>query len=242
MKNTNAARRTAAHVMKFVAVLTPLGLAGALMFAFLTTDSSEDATPPTTSSAPSTTQVIGGTGTGIGIDAGVSEVAVSSTTTVVGGRPTRTTISSDVAGQSTTTVDQQSEAPVPCVLDQGQTPCGFTISGNPSGVFSPGALARHIDLQITNNNSFAITVTEVTITVAHATSQAGCDGTDNLIVTRPFSGVAVIPANSSVHLFDLAPAVTFAQWPMLQMPNLSANQDACKGATFVINYTGTATS
>ena len=220
MKNTNAARRTAAHVMKFVAVLTPLGLAGALMFAFLTTDSSEDATPPTTSSAPSTTQVIGGTGTGIGIDAGVSEVAVS----------------------STTTVDQQSEAPVPCVLDQGQTPCGFTISGNPSGVFSPGALARHIDLQITNNNSFAITVTEVTITVAHATSQAGCDGTDNLIVTRPFSGVAVIPANSSVHLFDLAPAVTFAQWPMLQMPNLSANQDACKGATFVINYTGTATS
>ncbi len=241
MKNTRAARLAAAHVMKFVAMLTPVGLAGALMFAFLTTDSTKDASTPTTSSAPSTTQVIGGTGTGTGTDAGGSEVGVGSTTTVVGVRPT-TTISSDVAGQTTTTVNQQSEAPVPCVLDQGQTPCGFTISGNPSGMFSPGALARHIDLQITNTNSFAITVTEITITVAHATSQVGCDGTDNLIVTRPFSGVAVIPADSSVHLFDLAPAVTFAQWPMLQMPNLSLNQDACKGATFVLNYTGTAIS
>ena len=247
MKHIDEARNTAARVMKFVAVLVPVGLAGALTFAFLTTDSSKDASTPTTTSATPTTQVIGGTGTGTGTgtDAGTTvgtDVGVGSTTMVVGAYPTRTTISSDVAGRTTTTVGQQSEAPVPCVLDQGQTPCGFTISGNPSGAFSPGAMARHIDLQITNTNSFAITVTEITITVAHTTSQVGCDGTENLIVSRPFSGTAVIPANSSVHLFDLAPAVTFAQWPMLQMPNLPSNQDACKGASFAISYTGTATS
>ncbi|CAB5007899.1 MAG: hypothetical protein F2868_13185 [Actinobacteria bacterium] len=245
MKHIDEARNAAARVMKFVAVLVPVGLAGALTFAFLSTHSSEDGSSPTTSSATPTTQVIGGTGTGTGTDAGTTvgtDAGAGSTTTVVGTRPTRTTISSDVAGQTTTTVGQQSEAPVPCVLDQGQTPCGFTISGNPSGAFSPGALARHIDLQITNTNSFAITVTEITITIAHATSRVGCDGAENLIVSRPFSGTAVIPANSSVHLFDLAPDVTFAQWPMLQMPNLPSNQDACKGASFAINYTGTATS
>jgi len=117
----------------------------------------------------------------------------------------------------------------------------ITIAGNPPGSLSPGGAASAIDVSITNPFPFPIKVVAINIAVNAASSKVGCNGATNLIVVRQFSGTASLPANSTRTLSQLAPAVTSAQWPLVQMPGLPANQDACKGAIFTLTYSGTAT-
>jgi hypothetical protein len=119
----------------------------------------------------------------------------------------------------------------------------FSIKGNASQLFSPG-LSQLIDLSVTNPFNFAMKVTSITVNVQPGTTKnsqpnAACSGTQNLIVSRPFSGTATVPANSTKTFTQLALPQT--QWPVLQMPDLPINQDACKKTTFNIAYTGTAT-
>ena len=137
-------------------------------------------------------------------------------------------------GRRTTALNQASPATQYCWTI---TSIEFTISGAPYGDFSPG---KHqlIDLEITNPNDFDIKVTGVNVTIADATTKdalpnPGCIGSQNLLVSQSFSGTVTVPANSTVTVPD-------AQSPELTMPNLSTNQDACKGTSFQIHYTGTA--
>jgi hypothetical protein len=119
----------------------------------------------------------------------------------------------------------------------------FPIGGNLDEALSPG-VGRPLDLVFTNPHDFAIKVVGVTITVESATTRnglanPGCNGTQNLVVERPFSGPVIVPANAKRSLSSLG--VAPARWPLLTMPNLSTNQDACRNTTFKLTYTGTAT-
>lgn len=119
----------------------------------------------------------------------------------------------------------------------------FTISGNASSLFFPGAPAQPLNLIITNPNSYDLKVTSISVSVQAGTTNSGgnpvpaCNGTTNITVDRQFSGTVVVPAHSTKSLTDLGAAS--AQFPLLQMPDLPVNQDACQGVTFHMSYSGT---
>lgn len=115
---------------------------------------------------------------------------------------------------------------------------GFPISGVVDQPFAPG-VTRPLNLVIGNPYNFAIRVTAVDISVGDATGNAQCVGSTNLKVTQPFSTPVTVPANSSWSLQQLG--VAPSSWPQLTMPNLATNQDACKGVTFSLAFTGQAT-
>ena len=52
-------------------------------------------------------------------------------------------------------------------------------------------------------------------------------------------GPVRVPARSTKKLSQLP--VSAEIWPVLTMPNLDENQDACKDTQFALTYTGTAT-
>jgi hypothetical protein len=119
---------------------------------------------------------------------------------------------------------------------------GFPITGSITQALYPGISPIPLDLVFTNPNNFSIQVTSVKVTVSGATTNPSCDGRANLLVTRVFGAgpaAMVVAKNSTRSLQDLG--IPQAQWPTVQMPNLSTNQDACRGATFTLTYSGTAT-
>jgi Bacterial Ig-like domain (group 3) len=120
---------------------------------------------------------------------------------------------------------------------------GFSIGGDAANAFYPGA-SEPLDLAITNPFKFAIKVLTVSVTVEPVPDKDGvpdpaCPATANLLVTRPLGTTVTVPAGSSKSLSDLG--VPSAEWPVLTMPDLPTNQDACEGATFTLLYSGTAT-
>jgi hypothetical protein len=113
----------------------------------------------------------------------------------------------------------------------------FGIRGDLTGLLYPGA-SQPLNLVLKNPSRRALKITNVAITVNAATNKPGCSGTQNLVVTQNLSGPVTVPKLSTKSLSDLA--VPVAQWPVLTMPNLSTNQDACKGATFTFSFSGSA--
>jgi hypothetical protein len=118
-------------------------------------------------------------------------------------------------------------------------PAGFTITGDQPAALAPG-LGGPVPVAITNPQSFPITVTDLVVTVAAGSSNPGCDGATNLSVAQSnMAGGAVsvvVPAGGSVVL----PAQG-ATAPVVTMPDLASNQDACKGAVFTLDYAATGT-
>jgi uncharacterized membrane protein len=120
-------------------------------------------------------------------------------------------------------------------VDKGST---FGIAGNLGTTLYPGTQAP-LDLSLTNPNSFDLKVNNLTVSVRETTSKAGCSGSQNFTVTQ-FSGtypLTIHPGTTS--LSSLVP--DNSKWPQIQMLNLATNQDACKGATLSLDYTGSAT-
>jgi hypothetical protein len=120
----------------------------------------------------------------------------------------------------------------------------FTISGTVDGTLAPG-LSAPVNLTFSNPFSFAITVTSVTITVQDGTTRAGqsnpsCRGGDNFVVTAPLAATPVVPGHATRSLEQLG--VPRQAWPVVSMPNLPVNQDACKLTTFTLAYRGTASA
>ena len=119
----------------------------------------------------------------------------------------------------------------------------FGISGNASAPFYPGATPQPLNLVLTNPYSFDIKVTGITVTIQAATTKNGnpnpaCDGTQNLKVTRQFNGTVTLAKKTTSSLSQLGTPAS--QYPLLQMPDLPVNQDACKNSTFRMSYSGTA--
>ncbi len=119
----------------------------------------------------------------------------------------------------------------------------FSIGGNAADLFYPGT-SQALDLIITNPLKFAIKVLSVSVTVEPVPAKdgrpdPGCPGNVNMLVTEPLRATFPVPAGSTKSLFDLG--VPRGDWPVLTMPDLPTNQDACEGATFELTYLGRAT-
>lgn len=114
----------------------------------------------------------------------------------------------------------------------------FTLSGPRGGAtgLAPG-IDLPVNLLIDNPNGTALKVTSLTVSLL-STSAPGCVASENYRVTQ-FSGSypVTVPAGSRRTLRQLG----FPQsaWPRLSMLNLPVNQDACKGATLRLSYSGT---
>ena len=121
----------------------------------------------------------------------------------------------------------------------------FGISGSPIGPLYPDKTVP-LDLRISNPYNFAMQVLTIDVTVK-TSSADGCPVADNfegpLTGRFTLSTPAVVPASSGAFLTDLRPSpeVWPADWPSITMKDTSANQDACKNATFTLSYSGTAT-
>jgi hypothetical protein len=116
----------------------------------------------------------------------------------------------------------------------------FAIEGKLSGTLAPG-VSRALALTITNPNTKVITVTGLQVTVAPGSTKAGCDGPTNLQVTQSNASGAntfTVPAKGG----KATVPVGGVSAPQVLMKNLATNQDACKGASFTFNYSGSAHS
>ncbi len=111
------------------------------------------------------------------------------------------------------------------------------IRGDLGSPLYPGA-SQLLNLIFKNPSRRDLKITDVTISVNAATNKSGCSGVQNLVVTRGFTGPVTLPKLATKSLSDLG--VPLGQWPILTMPNLSTNQDACKGATFTFSFSGSA--
>jgi len=114
---------------------------------------------------------------------------------------------------------------------------GFPISGSITQPFAPG-VTRPLNLVIGNPFSFTIRVTSVAVSVG-STDKDGCVGTANFTVTKGLTSTVDVPRNTTRSLQQLG--IDESAWPTVTMPNLATNQDACKGATLSLTYTGQAT-
>jgi hypothetical protein len=119
----------------------------------------------------------------------------------------------------------------------------FGISGSASAPFYPGATPQPLNLVLANPFSFDIKVTGITVTIQAATTKngnpnPGCDGTQNLKVTRQFNGTVTLAKKATSSLSQLGTPAS--QYPLVQMPDLPVNQDACQNSTFRMSYSGTA--
>lgn len=123
---------------------------------------------------------------------------------------------------------------------------GFSISGDLAQLLYPGAISA-LNVRITNPFGFALNIAQLTVTprsatIANGLTNPACSGTANLVTNRQYAGPGslIIPQHATRSLSDLG--VPPAQWPQLQMPNLSTNQDACKNTTFTFAYAASATA
>ena len=115
----------------------------------------------------------------------------------------------------------------------------FNISGNVSGLLSPG-VARPLNLTLSNPNNKQVSITNLTVTVQAVTKAPAAVGsctTADYAVTQ-YSGPypVSVPGGANVTLADLG--VAQQSWPQVRMINRPANQDGCKGATLTLAYSG----
>jgi hypothetical protein len=118
----------------------------------------------------------------------------------------------------------------------------FNITGKVEQFLSPGHEAP-VDLTFTNNSSEPIAIGSVDITIRDSTIRRGitnldCLGSENLAVLRPMMATPLIPAHTTASLRELH--IPESEWPVIFMPNLATNQDACKNTTFVLDFSGVA--
>jgi hypothetical protein len=116
----------------------------------------------------------------------------------------------------------------------------FGISGSAAGSISPGADVA-LDLRITNPHSEPMAVTSIKVTLRkvrapNADGTHPCSPADFVLYHSAASLHVTVPASSTRTLGSLDPA-RYA-WPHVRMRNRSVNQDGCKGASLVFDYTG----
>jgi hypothetical protein len=113
----------------------------------------------------------------------------------------------------------------------------FEISGDVGGL-EPG-IPKPILLRLHNPNENAISVTSITVEVAVESTPPGCASASNIVLAQA-QGITghdpvVVPGRSTVVLRPgRAPTITLRNRPW--------NQDACKGKSFELTYSGKAHS
>jgi hypothetical protein len=122
----------------------------------------------------------------------------------------------------------------------------FTMDGGAIGLLYPGGAARTIAVTLHNPNDIPIFVTAVAVAVHGSDLPAGCTGADFQLVqaTIPAAGVQV-PANGSVTLpaqGSTAPTVQMVNRQDVHPGDGTGNQNACRNATFQLDFSGSAHS
>jgi uncharacterized membrane protein len=113
----------------------------------------------------------------------------------------------------------------------------FLIEGDLASTLFPGRNVP-LDLQLTNPSNFDLQITNLAVAVDEGTSEPVCSGTANFKITQ-FSGaygIVLHPGTTSLS----ALVADSSKWPQVEMLNLAANQDACKNASIVLRYSGSA--
>jgi uncharacterized membrane protein len=149
--------------------------------------------------------------------AGVSTLLITATGTVNGATVTR---------QGSVTLTTEKGKPL-------------EINGAVTQQLGPGTKVP-VDIALTNPNNFDISVTNVSVAVEQATSRATCKGLDNFTIAQlPAARYPLaMPAKTTLKLSDLG--VPVADRPTVSMRSLTTNQDACKGVTLTLDFSGTA--
>ena len=114
----------------------------------------------------------------------------------------------------------------------------FLVRGGLTPSLAPG-IGGPLRLHVRNPHPYAIEVTSIVVSVARGSTRRGCDGRVELVVRQSnvASGRTVlrVPPHAAVKL----PA-RGATAPLLRMRNRPVSQDACKGARFMLRYSGVA--
>ena len=125
------------------------------------------------------------------------------------------------------------------------TPATFGIKGSltQNQRLYPGNTGEAVNLVFENPNNQDIKVLEVVVGIADATTKdghpnPGCRGTVDFEVLKQFTQQVIVPKSSTRTLSQLG--VPASAWPVVAFKNLPTNQDACKGTSFTITFTGTA--
>lgn len=126
----------------------------------------------------------------------------------------------------------------------GQRPRALELSGSATQRLYPGGSAP-LNVHLKNPSGYDVTVSRITVTPHRATTRDGrpnpaCDGRANL-TARQYTGPTPLRVRAKRTVLLAALDVPTARWPLLTMPNLATNQDACKGTTFRFDYAATAT-
>jgi hypothetical protein len=125
------------------------------------------------------------------------------------------------------------------VVDSKLSAKPFTISGGtPARSLAPGVDNQPLNLAISNPNNQTLPITNLSVTVT-GTSNPSCTA-GNFAVTQ-YSGPYPlnVPANASAITLT-ALGVPSSQQPQLKMLDLNTKQDACKGVTVNLSYSGSA--
>jgi hypothetical protein len=112
----------------------------------------------------------------------------------------------------------------------------FTISGNLVGNLAPGVPARPLNLTVTNPDNQRLAIANLTVAVSGTSAGAAC-GPENFVVTQYRGGYPLnLGARQTASLSQLGAATSAL--PTVGMRDLPANQDACKGVTVHLGYSG----
>ncbi len=149
-------------------------------------------------------------------------------------------------GRSHTESDEASTVPTSTtrLFLGSESGADFTLNATAVAGIAPGVEVS-IDLSFTNPRSTPITVRSVAIAVEWSTTRHGkpnalCSGPPNLVVVHSLQSEPELPSHSTMTLSRLS--VPRAAWPVIMMPNLPVNQDACKNTKFALSFSATATS
>ncbi|TDO63941.1 hypothetical protein EV651_105164 [Kribbella sp. VKM Ac-2571] len=150
------------------------------------------------------------------------------------------TLSLTASGKDPADVTRSAYASVKLVVQT--TGKDFAISGNLSGLLSPG-VSRPLDLTLTNPNKKPISVTNLTVALSSVTRtpyavahSLPCGPADYRITQYGGTYPLTVPGNASRALSGLA--VPQSIWPQVTMLDTATNQDGCKDATVKLAYSG----
>lgn len=114
----------------------------------------------------------------------------------------------------------------------------FSISGSLDQLLGIGAVGTPINLVLSNPNNQAIGITNLTVTVVGTSAGNACDAS-NFDVRQTLSAAYPITLAKSQTASLQQLAVQQSSWPTLRLlDDPTRNQDACKGVSVYLSYSG----
>jgi hypothetical protein len=115
----------------------------------------------------------------------------------------------------------------------------FAVGGNLTAPLYPGASQR-LDLTFTNPGSWPATIPSGAISARNITITSRAPGcaSSNFAVAQGLASAVTIPARQLAPVSLSSLRVPEDDWPVIEMIETNANQDACQGAKLTLTYSG----